>query len=230
MQTWAWCGSGAECYCGLWEKKGDFIPLSCPSIIAYSERKVLRLCFWRQRCCGWHLVTQGQWPAVPADCTLCCSPGVQHNASGAGWHQSGRQGCLKDVGVEGQGQQFGKLFHPGAFQTFTPAETGSTCRGNHSNFQCEAREETLHCEMWLSGLTAVCEEEDGMYQVLWGDKSSWFAAFGRPRLWMPTLWSPPHCQYFPVKSTTALWIYWLSLRNTAVFYWEVSKTYFGTFS
>lgn len=196
MQTWAWHGSEAECYYGLWEKKGDFIPLARPSIIAYPERKVLRFHLWRQRRCGWHLVTQGQWPAVPADRTPCCSPGVQHNVSGAGRCLGDR--CLKDVGVQGQGQQVSKVFHPGAFYISVPAQNCSTRAGNRSNFQCEAGEETLHCEMWLSGLTAACEG-NWTYQVLWGHKFSWFSAF-----WEAQALTCPACRVHPVASTS-LW-------------------------
>lgn len=158
MQTWAWRGSGVECYCGLCENKGDFVPLACPSTIVHTERNVLRLYLWRQRCWGWHLVTQGQWPAVPADHTPCCSPGLQHNVSGGGQHLG--EGCLKDVGMEVQGQKVSKVFHPAAFQISAPAQNWSTYVGNHSNFQCEAGEWTFQYEMWLSGLL-LCVKDTG---------------------------------------------------------------------
>lgn len=192
MQTWAWHGSGAEYYCGLWETKGDFIPLAHSSIIAPQERKVLRL----YRCCGWYLVTQGQWPALPADPAPCCSPRVEHNVSGAGRHLG--DGCLKDVGLQGQGHQVSEVFNPGAFYVSVPAQNWSTCGGNHPNFQCEAGEETLHLEMGLSGLAAACAGH-WTYQVLWGHKSSRFSAFWEAQ----ALTCPPH-RVHPT-AITSLW-------------------------
>lgn len=199
----------------LWslrEKEGFYTFSS--SVHHCSHRNVLRLYLWRQMCCGWHLVTQGQWPAVPADRTPSCSPRVQRNVSGAGQHLG--EGCLKDVAVEGQGQQVSKVFHPGAFQISAPAQNWSTCGGNHSNFQCEAGEGTFRYEMWRSGLAALCEGS-WTFQVLWGHKSSWFSAFGRPSLWHAYLEEPIPLSALPCEvhhSTVSLLV--LPQKHTSV--------------
>lgn len=226
MQTWAWRGSGAERYCGLWEKKGDFIPLSCLSIIAHLEKKCCKVVPLKAEVL-W--VTSGDPRTATCSTCPCCSPRVQHNVPGAGWHLGDKDVSRMWV-WRAKGSSLVNCFIQVRFKLLLQHRTGSTRGGNLSNFQCEAGEETLHCEMWLSGLTAVCEEGDGRYQVLWGDKPSCFAAFGRPGLWHAHLVESTPLLHFPVKFTTAPWVCWLFLGNTSVFYWKFSKTYFGTLS
>lgn len=210
MQTWAWCGSGAECYCGLCEKKGDFVPLARPSIIAHMERNVLRLYLWRQRCCGGHLVTQEQWPAVPADCTPCCSPGVQHHVSGAGWHLG--EGCLKDVGVEGQGQQVSKVFHPGAFQILLQQRTGAHVVGTIqiSSVEQERGHFTMRCGsqglllcVKNTGPSRCCEDTSPQVFCFWEAQALTRPLCGVHPLASTSLWSPAqHCESTGSSSET----------------------------
>lgn len=121
--------------------------------------------------------------------------------------------------MEGQGPQVTKVFHPGVFQISAPAQNWSTCGGNHSNFQREAGEETLQCEMWLSGLSAgptrCCEDTS----------PQGFLLLGVPGSDVPALWSPSHCQQFTVNSNTALSLLVLPQKRVSVLL-EVQKNLF----
>lgn len=163
--------SGAESYCGLWEKKEDFIPLAHPLA---ALKKCVRWRLQRCRCCRWHLVTQGQWPGVAADCPRAAALKWTHSTSPTGGQLGDRS--LKHVSVQSQGQKVGNVHFTSPF----PHRTGASVVGT-LQIPSVKQERKLYCGTWLSGLPAACGGNQ-TYQMLWGHKPSWFSVFGEALL------------------------------------------------
>lgn len=209
--TWKW-----DCML-LWplRVKKDFIPLAYPSLTGYAERKVLRWHLQGHRCCRWHLGTLDQRRGIRA----LCSPDV-HTHFLCGRTPGGKVSpvcrCAKPRAAGQGGVSYRWVYLP------VSAQNWSKCRGEPCKFPVWSRRG--NCGMWLLGLSAA-PGGNWTYQIQWGHKSSWFAAFREVLALMclaedfhpsgsASLWSPPqHCDFS---------------RNVPMFCWKFTKPHFLT--